>query len=244
MRKLEGVGSIAAVVAVAGLGSFCALAQVGCGLPTKGLVAHYPLDGSAIDRSGLGNHGTVTGPVPTANRRGQPGRAYAFDGLDDYIEVPDSPSLRLTGPITMSAWFRTTGALPFAGIICKAEPTEPRHGYLLDVDDHRRARADVVFDHSTAIAAALTSTRALTDGVWHHVLAVYDGQDLRLYVDGRLDGKAAYDRGMQVNSEPLLIGWDENTWLSHRHFRGSIDDIRIYGRALRAREAHALFKEK
>jgi hypothetical protein len=102
----------------------------------------------------------------------------------------------------------------------------------------------VISDHSIGVGGTLTSSKALTDGRWHHVLAAYDGRVFRLYVDGKLDREVTYDKGMLANSEPLLIGWDQNTWLSHRHFEGSIDDIRIYRRGLSAKEARALYRAK
>lgn len=58
-----------------------------------GLVAYYPFNGNANDESGSGNHGTVHGPILNTDRFGAAGNAYDFDGLDDYIEIPDSDSM-------------------------------------------------------------------------------------------------------------------------------------------------------
>lgn len=52
-----------------------------------GLVASYPFNGNAIDESGNGNDGTVYGAVLTADRFGNPDSAYAFVGVNDYIDV-------------------------------------------------------------------------------------------------------------------------------------------------------------
>jgi hypothetical protein len=55
-----------------------------------GLVAWYPFDGNASDMSGNGNHGTVNGATLSTDRHGQTGKAFSFDGMDDYIVVSDS----------------------------------------------------------------------------------------------------------------------------------------------------------
>ena len=61
--------------------------------------------GSLADSSGFNNTATANGGVaPTANRKGEDNQAYSFDGLDDYLRVPDSTSLDLTSAITIAAW--------------------------------------------------------------------------------------------------------------------------------------------
>ena len=68
-----------------------------------GLVAWYPFDGNASDMSGNGNHGTVNGATLSIDRHGEDQKAYSFDG-NDYILVPQSPSLDITEELTLSAW--------------------------------------------------------------------------------------------------------------------------------------------
>ena len=66
-------------------------------------IAHYPLDGSADDISGHGNHGTVNGATSTTDRDGIPDRAYEFDGVDNHIFVPTHESLSPTEGIVIEA---------------------------------------------------------------------------------------------------------------------------------------------
>jgi len=75
---------------------------------SDGLVAHYRFDGNALDASGYGNHGVVTGAVLAVDRKGAADSCYQFDGLDDFIEVDDSPSLDLGGPtgFSFSVWIK------------------------------------------------------------------------------------------------------------------------------------------
>jgi hypothetical protein len=71
----------------------------------KGLVAYYPFDGNANDESGNGNHGTVRGARLTTDRFGHQDSAYVFDGVDDYIALPDSLDLIDTA-FSISAWVK------------------------------------------------------------------------------------------------------------------------------------------
>jgi len=68
-----------------------------------GLVAYYPFNGNANDASGNGNNGTINGTILTTNRFGTPNSAYYFPGNNDWISVPDAPSLDLTNGYTLSA---------------------------------------------------------------------------------------------------------------------------------------------
>ena len=246
MEKIKNNGSTIAVIILCSLLSSCLMIKQSSdknGIRTAGLIAYYPFNQNAIDMSGNNNNGKVNGAILTSDRNGNEKSAYTFDGVNDFIYVPDSEILRITGQITISAWFKTDYALAFAGIVCKAEPREPRHGYLIDINDNNKVRIDVINDHSKGIGGTLVSDNDLTDNKWHHVLFCYDGKLLKLYIDGTLEKELFYDKGLQANGEPLLIGWDESTWLSHRHFKGSLDDIRIYNRALNKKEIVRLFKE-
>ena len=75
---------------------------------SNGLVAWYPFDGNASDMSGNGNHGTVNGATLGTDRHGQVGKAYHFDGVDDWIEVSHHPSIDFNSneSFTISLWLK------------------------------------------------------------------------------------------------------------------------------------------
>src|SRR6185436_19161619 len=74
-------------------------------IPRNGLIGEYLFLGNAQDTSGLGHHGVVHGAQPCADRFGTLGRAYRFDGVDDYIEVTPPPALNDRG-FSVSVWAR------------------------------------------------------------------------------------------------------------------------------------------
>lgn len=87
------------------------------GFITNGLIAYYPLDGTANDESGFGNNGTVFGASLTTDRFGVPGRAYYFNGTNDYIlaNVPTLPTG--AAPRSASLWARAQPPSPLAGML-------------------------------------------------------------------------------------------------------------------------------
>ena len=208
-----------------------------------GLIAYYPFNGNANDNSGNRNDGKIFGAVLTSDRKGNLRSAFEFDGIDNYIYVQGSESLNFTTKLTITVWIKTSRTLPFAGIVIKAPPNEPRNGYGLCVDDNQKIRADITWDHSIPINAVVVSEIKITDGRWYFVATTYDGEIARLYIDGLLQGAKAYRQGAGGNVEPLLIGWDRNTWLSHRHFEGIIDEVRLYNRALNEKELKYLMEQ-
>ena len=87
---------------------------------SDGLMAYYAFNGNANDESGNGNNGTVNGATLTTDRLGNANNAYSFDGEDDYIKVPNSPSIDVAGnTISITAWVYWTGSVPSGYIVDK-----------------------------------------------------------------------------------------------------------------------------
>jgi hypothetical protein len=88
-----------------------ASAQVPSYVPTNGLVGWWPFNGNANDESGNGNHGTVNGATLAADRFGNAGKAYSFDG-SDLITVLNNSSLNIqpSNGFSVSIWAERTSA--------------------------------------------------------------------------------------------------------------------------------------
>jgi len=81
-----------------------------------GLVAHYDLNGNAADSSGFGNDGSLVGVTSSADRFGAPNSAYYFDGVDDYINIPESSAFD-SSAFSISLWFRAASLPVQAGML-------------------------------------------------------------------------------------------------------------------------------
>ncbi|MCG8462071.1 MAG: LamG domain-containing protein, partial [Holophagales bacterium] len=84
----------------------------------------------------------------------------------------------------------------------------------------------------------LTGTTIVADDAWHHLVGVYDGGEIRIYVDGVLDASAPSSAGTVETTADLLLG---RNYSSGNFFRGTLDDVRLYDRALDAAEIADLF---
>ncbi|MDO8524607.1 MAG: LamG domain-containing protein [bacterium] len=200
----------------------------------KNLVAYWDMDQAtgttAIDNSGNNNTGTLIGGVKITN--GVYGNALQFDGVNDYINVADSPSLSPTNAVTVSGWIKTSSIQPGRGVIVKGGPGN-NYDYMLYFS--RTTQANVNFyirNSSGSIDTAGSYTFKYNDNAWHYYTGVFDGDWLRLYIDGKLvSSKNTVLTNIKNSINPLTIGRGWSTY-----FKGSIDDVRVYSRALSANE--------
>ncbi|GAB6042408.1 LamG domain-containing protein [Endothiovibrio diazotrophicus] len=200
-----------------------------------GLVAHYTFSGSADDISGHGNFGAVSGAQLTTGRAGDANGAYAFSGVGESIEVADSDSLDITGAITLSAWInpaeQRTQYLLVKGTNVNGDEAAP---YGLSTS----ATGDVIFAIRPDGALSQTRSTGYDLNEWNHVVGTYDGATATLYVNGVLAASRQVSGALSATTLPLLIG--TRLGLASDTVNGTLDDLRIYNRALSADEVAQL----
>ncbi len=193
------------------------------------------------DRSGNSNNGTLTymatgtpwttGIVPFSG--GRPGgTALDFDGVDDYVQVADDDSLDPgTSDITISAWVKTSAANAQTIV----DKYDNLGGWLFRVDSAGNLRF-LAYDGGTTINE-YTLSFSLDDGNWHHVAVSVDrsAEIANFYVDGVVEQEPFTNIGSLVDTATLYIGYRKKTG-EEAYFDGSIDEVRIYNRALSSEE--------
>ncbi|HEX7902139.1 MAG TPA: LamG-like jellyroll fold domain-containing protein [Planctomycetota bacterium] len=190
-----------------------------------GLAAHWRFDeiaGSlAADASGQGNTGTLVGGG--AWTAGHVDGALNFDGADDYVQVPDAPSLNPTGELTIATWINADIWEAANRIVQKGVTVNFQ--YVLEVSATNQLRFGMGSVGDVFVAAP-------TLGQWHHIAGTYDGSVLKFYIDGVLAGQQAATGSLFVSNEPLFIGtkWAASPAVDFLDAR--LDDLRIYNRAL------------
>jgi hypothetical protein len=197
--------------------------------PGKGLVAAWGFnEGTGTttrDATPNANNGTlVNGPTWTT---GKNGGALLFNGVNTLVRVNDSNSLDLTTAATFEAWvFPTVAQTSWHTILQK------------EVDAYFfTASGGGTFGTTSAsggtfngvCCSRVDATKPLAVNTWTHVASVYTGTQLRMYINGALVATAPVSGSYQVNARPLWIGGNA---VYGEHFKGKLDDIRIYNRAL------------
>lgn len=217
------------------------------GALTSGLVGYWTFDGAdttsttATDRSGSSNTGTLTGgPTVTTGKLGQ---ALSFDGTDDYVSVSDATSLDLTTAITVSAWVygRSWANSEANFILAKIDFSAGEHrSYQFQVETDGKLRFRFLEQASSDGSA--TAPAALDTNRWYYVTATYDRSNIKLYVDGALVNTTAETEALIPNNNQLSIGRavrDNDT--DFGEWDGSLDEVRVYNRALSAAEIQSLY---
>jgi hypothetical protein len=217
-------------------------AQVCSQTPTDGLVAWYPLDGTAADSAGSGLDGIPGGGVAwVPDRDGTAGRAAYFDGVDDWIDLNSHPS---TPFMTVSLWLKTTANNNYGAFSWESPDGDPVVGIGVGLYQEGDPHTTASMVYGDQIGGSpwprLAGKTYLTDGRWHHIVFVYDG-DAYLYVDGVLEDSSDRNSEIPAGTVSMGLGW----LLSNPGFRytGSIDEVRIYNRGLVKTEIDSLYHE-
>ncbi|MBL7906097.1 MAG: hypothetical protein JNL22_13825, partial [Bacteroidales bacterium] len=207
-----------------------------------GLVAYYPFNGNANDESGNGNHGVVNGAVLTTDRFGINDNAYSFDGSQTNIYIPASVSLDITNDLSISAWF-VTSEYNLSGqqqILWRGDLQGGLDPYSICFSQgNLHFRRDV----SGGSNSLNHNGDSISFEDFHHVVGTFNGLSgqMSLYLDGII---VENDYLPGISDYPTSSFWnmigsvDHGNWQT---YRGKIDDIRIYNRALTAEEVQCLY---
>jgi hypothetical protein len=190
--------------------------------------------GSVVrDYSGYHNDGRLYGGVSWQD--GPYGWALSLDGVSGNIQVPDSPSLRITDKVTVELWFNAraiSGQLTDKHSVGNQYNIYLASGYLPIFRLH----------FATLGARSILPTGTLLTDTWYHVVGTYDGAYMREYLNGSLIGTplAVADTLDPFTGKPFEIGSRGQGTLNF--FNGLIGATRIYSRALDATETNRHFE--
>ena len=185
--------------------------------------------GTAADCSGRGNPGTLSGGAAWTTD-GRYGGALTFDGVNDMVTVADASSLDLTSGMTLSAWVRPTTLGSWRQVLLKERPAGLTYALYATGKANNRPNATLAIGN---VDREVNGTAALPAATWTHLAATYDGSIARLFVNGTQVATRTQAGTLVTSTGALRIGgnaiWGE--W-----FAGTIDDVRVYDRALTVAE--------
>jgi len=167
------------------------------------------------------NHGTINGAVW---KDGRYGWGLKFDGVDDYVEVPDSASLDIPDEITMTAWMKMTATDQDWNLAMKNQAY-----FLIEADS-----GDASVPYCGLYIGGWQKFDFGHDAGWfkgefHHVAMTYDGSNVRTYIDGDLD--QTYSQTGKIATTDWFLGIGTNSFLQSRWFEGYILILRVYNTA-------------
>ncbi len=219
-------------------------------------VGHWTMDDDAsnttvVDSSVYGNDGTAQQNTEDLNVSGVIEGALTFNGSSDYIDCGDDAGLVITDEITISVWINAP-TMPddalWAIVSSQDDGSHSGVSMILDgrvnPDGQRSPHRHIHFQigdgswHTTNVNAAVPTDQ------WVHIVATRKAnEDAKVYYNavsqplaGVLwNGSVNYTANWNIGRQPDIGGW--------RYFKGTIDDVRIYNRALSGAEIEALYNE-
>lgn len=195
----------------------------------KGLVAHWKFDETSGDKasdfSGNGYDGTLQDGPLWRPSDGKIGGALEFDGIDDCVDIEP---IDFDYPITYLAWIKPTEITGRHIALGKYYD-----GYRLGIWNGKYYNLSVLIDDS-GYPVYITDPAT---GVWEHLALTYDGITVRYYLNGTEVYTAQASGALSKTHYPWQIGANGK---NNNYFKGLIDDVRIYDRALSAAEIEEL----
>jgi hypothetical protein len=218
----------------------------------EGLVAYYPFDGNAQDASGNGNDGTVNGATLIEDRFGNVESAYSFDGNNDYISLDNQTTLanptfdNAVSVRTGTFWYKADNIEDAQIIYEEGGGTNGLNVYIQNSKIWIGAWSENNNWNGTWFNVSTTANQ------WHHVAYVFDAPNasFKLYYEGNFAFEEAIPTSIYSHSGNNAIGAirensklhsGDNLEKSGLYFKGSLDDIRIYNRALSEDEIQILY---
>ena len=184
----------------------------------------YAISARATDDLGTT---TTTSPITITVNQAGGDRSLLFNGTSSYVDVPYNANLNITGALTMEAWVKTS-ATTYQMVLERGDWFQNQMSYDLAIAEGK-VRMDIMQSNGSYVACI--GATLMNNGAWHHIAGVYDGSQMRVYLDGVLNGSATATMTPGNNTTGLRIGKSSFLYFPN-YFNGRIDEVRISNAAL------------
>ncbi len=205
--------------------------QAEAGQVEAGLVSYYSFNdvqGDTVKDDWGPNEGTLVGPEVVQGRYGD---GLKFDGVDGYVDCGNDESLNITEALSIEAWVYMEIPGSYPTVVSKSGGN---WGYIFEFLTDT-GQINLYLDGANPSWANVAEA-AVGLEEWTHIVASFDGDTVRYYVNGDPSGEYA------ATGDPILSN-EDNVHIGRRrvdepyNFTGIIDEVRIYNRAIDAAEA-------
>ena len=157
------------------------------------------------------------------------GSALEFDGQNDYVEIGDKSNLEGFSEVSIAAWIYWTGS--GRDFIAGKEGV-----YKIDVSS---GKIRFLTGNNWA-GSILTSSQSINPNAWYHIVAAYNGFQKFVYINGQVDPSSVLTSGSLGTNVNLVTFGVEPSTVWHDWYKGKIDEVSIWNRALSAEEIWGL----
>ncbi len=192
-------------------------------MPPAGISAWWAGDGDATDSIAAIN-GTMNGATFA---QGKVGQAFSFDGIDGFVEIP---TMNLGRAFSVELWMYPLGG---SGHLVSNSSSSSNYGALV-FDTLYGNHISYVQGGRVWVSSAGGSVPSNT---WSHIALTYDGDLSRLYINGTL--RSTSSPYLMIFNNSLRLGYSVNN--AGSHFKGLMDEVTLYDRALSLDEVQAVF---
>jgi hypothetical protein len=196
---------------------------------------YLPFDGVALDKSGYRNDGTINGTVlyhPAHNDRG-----LNFNGLTNYVDVGNNPSLNVTTAFSICFWFKST----LSGIqYVYMKDNFMTAGFIVSIDS--TGFIDTYTSQASAYQRTRTNSGTVSANTWTYCIVTYSGTSVNIYLN---NAEASYQtKGTHTAPAPSTANTRIGIEYSNAYrFAGVLDSFRVYDRVLSTDERTALYNQ-
>ncbi|KKR82381.1 MAG: hypothetical protein UU29_C0014G0014, partial [Candidatus Daviesbacteria bacterium GW2011_GWA2_40_9] len=221
---------------------------------SNGLVGYWKMNETAAntctggvndscDSSGNSRDGAWNGN--TANTTGKYGNGTSYDGTGDYISMGNVLSFERTNPFSIGVWVKSAAGGSGEFVVAKWDNDNAGEGYGVTINANGTISFHLANNQSTN-AIDVTGNVNVRDNTWHNIFVTYDGSSnangVKIYSDGTQNIGTISNNSLTattVSADPFQLGCREGC--SFSDFNGSIDETRIYNRALSPKEVSDLY---
>lgn len=217
--------------------------------PDSDILLYYKFDNDVLDTSKNAYHGTLMGPTFVEDRFGNPNGAINFDGIDDYVILPNVTDLKPPLPVSFSFWIRYESADYSNNAVFNTSYEDERSSGIyfnaqMSTGNFAVNYGDGSPFYNPTARRTFVSTRRIEPFIWTHVAVIVRGAtDMDIYINcSPYNGNYSGTGGALVYSDtPGNIGRrDRDLGVPPLYFKGQLDDFRYYDRELSVAEIEML----
>ncbi len=201
-------------------------------------VLSLSFEGSITDSSMVNNTIETTGTAFVEDRFGETESAISFDGEDDEIIIKDTDNAidSISTGLTISTWVKMereySGSYPGEKLIERNDGDGYKYSLAIKEDNYgpgnmQSSVETIVFSMGGAELTFRDSP--IQPGKWFHVVGTFDGEEMKLYLNGREAKNRPYETVINLSDSDLIVG---NSADGNKPFRGNLDEVQMYNYAL------------